>query len=74
MKYTSFGIQIPKFKPIFVIKYKPGVLSAKSQGLGCKNQGRWVLLPRNRGFLLQNGKPKGYRVFLGVRSQIDGRD
>jgi hypothetical protein len=55
-----------------VIKYKPEVLSAKFQGLGCKNQGQRVLLPRNQGFFLQNGKPKGYRVISAVRSQIDG--
>jgi hypothetical protein len=36
-----------KIRPIFVIKIKFGVLSARSQGLGCKLQGRRVLIPKN---------------------------
>jgi hypothetical protein len=50
------------------------VLSARSLGLGCKLQGRRVLIPENWGFSLQNCKQKGYQAFSAVRSQIDGQD
>jgi hypothetical protein len=36
-----------KIRPISVIKIKFGVLSARSQGLGYKLQGRRVLIPEN---------------------------
>ena len=57
-----------------MIKYIPGVLSARFQGLGCKNQGLRVLLLRNRVFFLQSGQPKGFRVLSDVRSQIESHD
>jgi hypothetical protein len=41
-----------KIKPVYVIKYKLGVLSARSQGLDCKFQGRWVLFLGSWGFFL----------------------
>jgi hypothetical protein len=57
-----------------MIKQKPRVQSARSHGPTCETEGQRVLLPDNWGFFLQNEKPKGYRVFPTVRSQIDDQD
>jgi hypothetical protein len=54
-----------------MIKYIPGVLSARFQGLGCKNQGLRVLLLRNRVFFLQSANRRGFGSFqtLDLRSK-----
>jgi hypothetical protein len=39
-----------RIRLISAIKYKPEILSARFQGLGCKNQARWVLLLKSQGY------------------------
>jgi hypothetical protein len=63
-----------KIRPISMIKIKSKVLSARSQGLGCRLLGQRVLIPESWGFSLQNYKPKGYKAFPAVRSHINSHD
>jgi hypothetical protein len=65
MKFKSFRIQNPKFKPSFLIRNKPRVPSTRNQGHDCNNQGRRVLLLGNRVFFLQKGKIEGVSGLLG---------
>jgi hypothetical protein len=61
MKFTSFGIQKPKIKPIYVIKIKPRGLSARNQGLRSKKNEMRVDSQKPEGLFNKTSKRRGIR-------------